>query len=130
MSLYYRKSKNIGNGTRLNINKKSVGISTGVKGARISANSKGNVRMNLSIPGTGFRYTKTIGKGSSGIAALFIGLINITIYICKSLFILIWWLFKIMVVAAYYICFYICKGCKAIFCRIKSKFSKEKRNEL
>ena len=40
MSLY-RKSKNIGGGVRLNTGKKSVGLSAGVKGARVSVNSIG-----------------------------------------------------------------------------------------
>lgn len=41
MGFTYRKSKNIGGGTRLNVGKKSVGLSAGTKGARISVNSRG-----------------------------------------------------------------------------------------
>lgn len=61
MGLSFHKSKKIGKHTNLNVNTKSVGISTGVKGARVSANSKGQVKLNLSIPGTGIRYSKTLG---------------------------------------------------------------------
>ena len=43
MGLRFRKSVKIAPGVRLNIGKKSVGISAGVKGARVSVNSSGRV---------------------------------------------------------------------------------------
>lgn len=71
MSLRFRKSINLGHGIRLNIGKKGVGISAGVKGARVSINSNGRKTTSVGIPGTGISYVKSekIGnkktKGSS-----------------------------------------------------------------
>ncbi|WP_010236302.1 DUF4236 domain-containing protein [Clostridium arbusti] len=41
MGVFFRKSIKLGKHTRLNLSKSGLGISTGVKGARIGANSKG-----------------------------------------------------------------------------------------
>ncbi|HFL2484827.1 TPA: DUF4236 domain-containing protein [Clostridioides difficile] len=62
MGFNFRKSINLGGGLKLNLGKKSVGISAGVKGARVSVNSKGRKSTTLSIPGTGISYTKTSTK--------------------------------------------------------------------
>ncbi|ENY8599127.1 DUF4236 domain-containing protein [Clostridioides difficile] len=62
MGFNFRKSINLGGGLKLNLGKKSVGISAGVKGARVSVNSKGRKSAKLSIPGTGISYTKTSTK--------------------------------------------------------------------
>ncbi len=62
MGFNFRKSINLGEGLKLNLGKKSVGISAGVKGARVSVNSKGRKSATLSIPGTGISYTKTSTK--------------------------------------------------------------------
>ncbi|AXU77884.1 TPA: DUF4236 domain-containing protein [Clostridioides difficile] len=62
MGFNFRKSINLGGGLKLNLGKKSVGISAGVKGARVSVNSKGRKSVTLSIPGTGISYTKTSTK--------------------------------------------------------------------
>ena len=43
MGFRFRKSFKIAPGVRVNIGKKSVGISAGVKGARVSVNSNGRV---------------------------------------------------------------------------------------
>ena len=59
MGLRYRKSIKLGKGVRLNINKKSVGISVGTKGARVSINSSGRKTTTVGIPGTGISYSKT-----------------------------------------------------------------------
>lgn len=59
MGFRFRKSVKIAPGVRLNIGKKSVGISAGVKGARVSVNSKGRVTKSVGLPGTGLSYTKT-----------------------------------------------------------------------
>lgn len=92
MGFTYRKSKNLGNGTRLNIGKKSVGLSAGTKGARVSVNSKGRVGISLGIPGTNFRYRKVMNpkKGSVGLIS---AIVNLT-----------WWL----LVASVWICCIIC----------------------
>ena len=62
MGFNFRKSINLGGGLKLNLGNKSVGISAGVKGARVSVNSKGRKSATLSIPGTGISYTKTSTK--------------------------------------------------------------------
>ncbi|MDI7818027.1 DUF4236 domain-containing protein [Clostridioides difficile] len=62
MGFNFRKSINLGGGVKLNLGKKSVGISAGIKGARVSVNSKGRKSAILSIPGTGISYTKTSTK--------------------------------------------------------------------
>ena len=64
MGLYFRKSVNLGGGVRLNFSKSGIGISAGVKGARISTGPRGTYA-NFSIPGTGVRYTKKISSTSS-----------------------------------------------------------------
>lgn len=61
----FRKSKKVGP-FRFTISPKGLSTSAGVKGFRMSANTKGEVRRTLSIPGTGIYDTKKIGGGSSG----------------------------------------------------------------
>lgn len=60
MGLNFRKSITILPGVKLNLSKSGVGISTGIKGARVSLNSKGQARTTLGIPGTGIYYTKQV----------------------------------------------------------------------
>ena len=62
MGLNFRKSINLGKGFKLNIGKKSVGISGGVKGARVSINSSGRKTATFSIPGTGLSYSVNLNK--------------------------------------------------------------------
>ena len=59
MGLRFRKSVKIAPGVRLNISKKSVGISAGIKGYRKSINSSGRVTTSIGVPGTGVSYVKT-----------------------------------------------------------------------
>lgn len=59
MGFRFRKSVKIAPGVRLNIGKKSVGISAGVKGARVSVNSSGRKTTTVGLPGTGLSYSKT-----------------------------------------------------------------------
>ena len=59
MGFRFRKSFKIAPGVRVNIRKKSVGISAGVKGARVSVNSNGRVTKSVGIPGTGLSYVST-----------------------------------------------------------------------
>lgn len=61
MGLRYRKSIKIAKGVRLNIGSKSVGISAGVKGARISSNTRSGTRVTVSAPGTGLSYSQKLG---------------------------------------------------------------------
>ena len=97
MGLQYRKSKNLGGGVRLNVGKKSAGLSAGVKGARVSVNSKGRVGLSLGIPGTNFRYRKVMSskKGGGGFIA---AIVNLT-----------WWLLVAMVWVCCMICIYFWK---------------------
>ncbi|MGO1044500.1 DUF4236 domain-containing protein [Clostridioides difficile] len=59
MGFKFRKSINLGGGLKLNINKNSVSVSGGVKGARVSVNSKGKATTTLGVPGTGLYYQET-----------------------------------------------------------------------
>lgn len=62
MGLNFRKSINLGKGFKLNVGKNSVGISGGVKGARVSMNSKGRKTATFSIPGTGLSYSVNLNN--------------------------------------------------------------------
>ncbi|WP_449622876.1 DUF4236 domain-containing protein [Robertmurraya sp. Marseille-Q9965] len=62
MGFGFRKSFKIAPGVRLNVGKKSVGISAGVKGLRYSVNSRSGSRVTASIPNTGISYSTTGGK--------------------------------------------------------------------
>lgn len=59
MAVRYRKSIKIAPGVKVNINKKSVGLSVGTKGARYTVNSKGRRTSTVGIPGTGVSYVST-----------------------------------------------------------------------
>ena len=59
MGFRFRKSFKIAPGVRVNVGKKSIGISAGVKGARVSVNSSGRKTTTVGIPGTGLSYQKT-----------------------------------------------------------------------
>lgn len=67
MGLRFRKSIKVGKNTRINLSKSGVGLSTGVKGARVSVNQKGT-RTTLSAPGTGISHVsyKSHGKAQKG----------------------------------------------------------------
>lgn len=115
MGFQYRKSKSLGGGSRLNVGKKSVGVSSGVKGARVSFNSSGRAGISLSIPKTGIRYRKSIKIGSggllSGIVNFFIGMIQITL-------LLAWWVLKLIIWFWYALIVYACRGVKYLFRKI------------
>lgn len=66
MGFRFRKSFKIAPGIRLNLNKKSVGLRIGGKGAGVSFNSKGRVTKTVGVPGTGLYYTDTSKIGGSG----------------------------------------------------------------
>lgn len=66
MGLKFRKSFKIAPGVRVNVGKKSVGISAGVKGARVSVNSKGRKTTTVGLPGTGLSYSKSSKIGGAG----------------------------------------------------------------
>ena len=66
MATRYRKSVKIAPGVKLNVGKKSVGLSVGTRGAHISANSSGRVTKTVGIPGSGLSYTTSKTMGSQG----------------------------------------------------------------
>lgn len=61
MGLRFRKSINIG-GARVNISKKGIGGSIGVKGARLTKTADGKTRKTVGIAGTGISYTTQTSK--------------------------------------------------------------------
>ena len=64
----FRKSKKFGP-VRITASKSGLSTSVGVKGLRVSANSKGQVRRTVSVPGTGIYDTKQIGSTRSRTSA-------------------------------------------------------------
>ena len=65
MGLRFRKSFKVAPGIRLNINKKSTGVSLGEKGGGVSFNSKTGTTVHASADGTGLSYRKTFTSKSS-----------------------------------------------------------------
>ena len=65
MAMRYRKSINLGGGFRVNLNKKSVGLSAGGKGFRYSANTSGGRNRTISAPGTGLSWRTTTSRRST-----------------------------------------------------------------
>ncbi len=62
MGFRFRKSINVGGGSRINLSKRGVGFSVGTRGARYSAGPSGR-RWTFSIPGTGLSYqTRARGR--------------------------------------------------------------------
>ena len=57
MGFNFRKSLSIGKLFRINFSKSGIGVSAGVKGARISIGKKG-IRETLSLPGTGLSWSE------------------------------------------------------------------------
>ena len=55
MGVFFRKSIKLGKHTRLNLSKSGIGISTGVKGARVGINSKGKAYVAGGSNGVYFR---------------------------------------------------------------------------
>ncbi|MDO4649365.1 MAG: DUF4236 domain-containing protein [Eubacteriales bacterium] len=62
MGLRARKSIKIAPGVKVNIGKKSVGVSVGGKHDGVSVNSKKGVNTRASIPGTGISYTNHVSS--------------------------------------------------------------------
>lgn len=65
MGLRFRKSIKIAPGVKVNLNKKSVGLTVGKRGAHYTVNSKGKKTASVGIPGTGLSYTTSSGGGNS-----------------------------------------------------------------
>lgn len=60
-SFRFRRTVSLDGGFRLNFNKRSVGISAGVRGARWSVNSDGRSTRSVGIPGSGLYYREQKG---------------------------------------------------------------------
>lgn len=63
MGFRVRKSIKIAPGVRLNVSNKNLGLSAGVRGARVSVNTNGRTTRTLGIPGTGISHTSTTTMG-------------------------------------------------------------------
>ncbi|MFE6508115.1 DUF4236 domain-containing protein [Nocardioides sp. NPDC057764] len=64
MGFVARKSFKVMPGVRMTVSKSGLSASAGVRGARVSVNSKGHVRGTAGIPGTGVYYTQRLDSGS------------------------------------------------------------------
>jgi len=65
MGLRFRKSFKIAPGVRVNVGKKSAGLSFGGKGLRYSINTNGRRTTSVGIPGTGLYHVSTSSSGKS-----------------------------------------------------------------
>lgn len=61
MGTRFRKSIKLAPGVKINVGKKSVGLSVGGKHAGMSFNSKTGTRARVSAPGTGLSYSTKVG---------------------------------------------------------------------
>lgn len=62
MGFRFRKSFKVAPGVRVNVGKKSVGMSLGGKLARVNLNSSRGASIGASIPGTGISYYESLNK--------------------------------------------------------------------
>lgn len=66
MGFKFRKSIKLAPGVKLNLGKKSVGVSVGGKVAGVSYNTRTGAHARVSAPGTGMSYTTKIGGADQG----------------------------------------------------------------
>lgn len=64
MGLRFRKSFKVAPGVRVNVGKKSVGVSVGGRSGHISVNSNGRKTIGASIPGTGISFSESLGSSN------------------------------------------------------------------
>lgn len=62
MGFRVRKSFKIAPGVRVNVGKKSAGVSFGTRGARVSINSRTGASATVGIPGSGISYTTSLNS--------------------------------------------------------------------
>jgi hypothetical protein len=55
-SLRFRRSFKLAPGIRLNVSKRTLGLSAGIRGARYSINSEGRRTRSVGVPGSGLSY--------------------------------------------------------------------------
>ena len=61
MGLRFRKSISVAKGVKVNVNKKSAGVTVGKRGAHYTVNTTGKHTASVGIPGTGLSYSKSFG---------------------------------------------------------------------
>ena len=66
MGFNFRKTIKLCKGVSLNLSKNGVGLSAGVKGARVSMSPTGRKTATFSIPGTGISYSQNLGGSKTG----------------------------------------------------------------
>lgn len=66
MGLRFRKSFNILPGVKVNLNKKSAGVTLGTKGLHYTVNTSGKRTASVGLPGTGLSYSTTSGGKKKG----------------------------------------------------------------
>ncbi len=65
MGFRFRKNIKICKGLKVNINKNSISLTAGSKGAKYTVNSKGKKTASVGVPGTGLYYTKSTSSSPS-----------------------------------------------------------------
>lgn len=65
MGLRFRKSFKVAPGVRINLGKRSAGVSFGGKYGGMSFNTKSGARARISAPGTGLSYSSKLSSGRS-----------------------------------------------------------------
>lgn len=65
MGLRFKKSFKVAPGVKINVGKKSMGVSVGGKYGGISTNTKSGSHMRVSAPGTGLSYTTKLDSPHS-----------------------------------------------------------------
>lgn len=66
MGLRFRKSIKVAPGVKINLNKKSAGVTLGTKGAHYTINTSGKRTASVGLPGTGLSYSTSSGGGKKG----------------------------------------------------------------
>lgn len=61
MGLRFRKSFKVAPGVKINLNKKSAGVTIGTKGAHYTVNTSGRRTASIGLPGTGLSYSTSTG---------------------------------------------------------------------
>ena len=97
MALYFRKSKQVIPGLRVNLSKTGVGLSVGSrKTGRFTLSPNGKIVGSISLPGTGLRYSEKIKSAnntnkpsvSSDLFSMVEGLLIFFISLIKLIFVL------------------------------------------
>lgn len=66
MGLRFRKSIKVAPGVKINLNKKSAGVTLGTKGAHYTINTSGKRTASVGLPGTGLSYSTFSGGAKKG----------------------------------------------------------------